>query len=98
MPSCLAALLFEDANQAPQHIACVLAGKGTAVHFPDGLDDDTGLTELVDIAAPARSRVVDRSAAIVVGGLQFQQRPRVASAYGHHRSSIADLSFHNENH
>ena len=41
----------------------------------------THLAQLVDMAAPAWSRMIDRGAAVVIGGLQLQQCPGAAPAH-----------------
>jgi len=62
------------------NITGVLSGEGTAVGLPNRLNDNPGLAKLVDVAARAWPRMIDRGAAVVIGGLQLQQCPCVASA------------------
>src|SRR4051794_18176791 len=66
--------------------------------LPEGLDDDAGLAELVDVSTPARSRMIDRGASVVIRCLQLQQGPSVASAHGNDLSAFADLRLYDQNH
>src|SRR4051812_44353656 len=76
-------------------ITRVLPGEGTPTCFPDSLDDNSSLSQLVDVAAPAGPRMIDRSASVVVVRLQLQQCPCVTTA---DRTTFPNLGLHYQNH
>jgi hypothetical protein len=42
--------------------------------------------------------MIDRSASVVIRGLQLQQCPSIASAHGYDLPAFADLRFYDQNH
>jgi hypothetical protein len=46
---------FKDGNRGPENVTRVLAGDRPTVTLKDRLDDDAGLSQLMNIATPARN-------------------------------------------
>jgi hypothetical protein len=59
--------LIEDKDGRAQDVACVLAGKLSNVPLPQGFDDESELAQVVHVARPARTWVVDRRASLLAG-------------------------------
>src|SRR5262249_39583607 len=90
-------LAFEDGNRASQDIASVAAGEWPTVSFPNSLDIETGLPQLVDVATPARPGILNGGAPVFVRSVQLQERPGIAASNSQYET-VSNASFDDHHH